>query len=67
MTPEEIRKLMELKGWSQAEFARQAHVSESAISRWLSGESVPTALARVLLRQWLDDARAGKKLAAASA
>lgn len=54
----DIKELMKRKGWSQAELARQLDLSEAAISRWFSQEQNPTGPARILMRQWLDQARA---------
>jgi transcriptional regulator with XRE-family HTH domain len=57
MKPKEIEELMLLKDWSQAELARALEVNRSAISRWIKGEQNPTGPARVLLREWLEEAR----------
>jgi DNA-binding transcriptional regulator YiaG len=57
MNRQEILELMQLRGWSQAELARQLELSEAAVSRWFSGIHAPTGPARILLRMWLDKAR----------
>lgn len=53
MTCKEIRKLMTLKGWSQAELARRLDLSEAAVCRWFRDDQKPTGPARILMRQWL--------------
>ena len=57
MTLQEIQELMEIKGWNQAELARQLDLSEGAITRWLKGEHLPMGPTRILLRLWLAEAR----------
>lgn len=57
MTKKDIQDLLDLKGWSQAELARQLDLSEAAISRWFSGQQHPTGPARILMRQWLTEAK----------
>ena len=57
MTLKDISELLELNGWSQAELGRRLELSEAAISRWFSGQQKPTGPARILMRQWLDEAR----------
>lgn len=55
----EILELLKLRRWSQAELARQLHLSEAAVSRWLSGDSAgrtPGGPATMLMRQWLAEA-----------
>lgn len=53
----EIRELMRLKGWSQAELGRQLAAHESTVSLWLSGQRNPRGIACKLMRQWLEEAR----------
>lgn len=66
MNIKEIRELLRLRGWNQAEFARQLDLNEAAISRWLSGKTGPTGPTRILLRQWLEAARSDAKETAAA-
>lgn len=57
MTVAEMRELMQLRGWSQAELARQLHVTEGAITRWLKSERRPNGPARTLITIWLNESR----------
>ena len=57
MSRSEIEDLLKLKGWSQAELGRQLGMSEAAVSRWLTGEREPKTPVKILLRQWLSQAR----------
>ncbi|HLW67818.1 MAG TPA: helix-turn-helix domain-containing protein [Gemmataceae bacterium] len=62
MSPDEIKELLELKGWNQAELARRMDTTEASVSRWLLPASDPRSRsplgpARVLLREWLERAR----------
>lgn len=57
MTPEEVRELMTLKGWSQTQLGAALDISESAVSRWLHANRVPRGPASVLMRIWLEDAK----------
>lgn len=63
MNVKEVRELMHLKGWNQAELARQLEVTEGAVTRWFKGEHPIIGPTRILLRQWLEQARkeAGEK------
>ena len=63
MTAKEIAELMRLKGWSQAQLARELDISESSISRWFSGKQNPTGPTRILLREWLARAKGEKETA----
>lgn len=56
-TRTEIEDLLKLKGWTQAELGRQLGMSEAAVSRWLTGEREPKTPVKILLRQWLSQAR----------
>lgn len=56
MTASDIKRLMKLKGWNQAELARKLELTEGSITRWLTGEHPPRGPARILMRQWLDEA-----------
>lgn len=57
MKLKDIRELLELKGWSQADLARRLDMHEATVSRWLSGATKPAGPARILMRQWLAEAR----------
>ncbi|HLW67386.1 MAG TPA: DJ-1/PfpI/YhbO family deglycase/protease [Gemmataceae bacterium] len=57
MKIDEITELLKLKGWNQAELARQIDVTDAAVSYWLSGERDPDGPTRLLLRILLADAR----------
>jgi DNA-binding transcriptional regulator YiaG len=57
MNCKEIRELMTLKGWSQAELARHLDLSEAAVCRWFRDAQKPTGPARILMRQWLAEAK----------
>lgn len=57
MTIAEIEELLRLREWSQAELGRQLGMSEAAVSRWLTGERDPKTPVKILMRQWLIDAR----------
>jgi DNA-binding transcriptional regulator YiaG len=61
MTANDITDLLKLKGWSQVQLAGMLHVHESSVSLWLHGARNPTGPARILMRQWLDEARAAKE------
>jgi DNA-binding transcriptional regulator YiaG len=57
MSKKEIRELIDLKAWTQAELARQLDVDVATVCKWLSGENPVGGPARILMRQWLDEAR----------
>ena len=57
MSRNDILELLDLKGWSQAQLARELGLHESSISLWLSGERNPMGPAKILMRQWLDQER----------
>lgn len=62
MTPAEIQELMELKSWTRVDLAHALELkSENTIYRWLSGDPEVPGPARILMRQWLDEARAEAK------
>ena len=54
---QEIRELMELKGWTQAELAAEIGVSESTAFRWHEGQSTPIPSLQKILRKQLASAR----------
>lgn len=51
MTPEEIKAIREVFGWTQADLAREMGVSTNAISRWEQGNRRPRGAAETLLLQ----------------
>jgi transcriptional regulator with XRE-family HTH domain len=57
MSKKELEELMELRGWTQADFSRELDMSEASVSRWLDGKRQPTKGTLKLLRQWLEQAR----------
>jgi transcriptional regulator with XRE-family HTH domain len=57
MKVKDIRELMALRGWNQRELAAKLETEESTVSRWLRELQFPTGPARVLLREWLTQAR----------
>lgn len=61
MDMNEVRELMRLNGWTQVELAKKLDMSEAGVSRWLSGEREPAGPARILMRQWLESARAAPR------
>lgn len=62
MKPEEIQELLDLKGWSKTKLAAELDMTESSVHYWLSGQRNPIGPAVILMRVWLQEARA-KKLA----
>ena len=67
MKKEEILELMDLKGWSRTKLASHLDVTEQSIFSWLSGRRTPSGPASILMRQWLDGARAEAKASASAA
>ena len=63
MTPAEIEELMKLKGWSKTRLAAELDLSENIVYRWINEERTPGGPASILMRQWLDQARADAKKA----
>ena len=57
MFSNEIQELLELKGWTQVQLAKELQVHESTISLWIHEERKPSNPVKILLRQWLDEAR----------
>ena len=57
MSVAEIRELLDLRGWTQLELARELELTGGAVTRWLTGEHKPRGPARQRLRQLLDEAR----------
>jgi DNA-binding transcriptional regulator YiaG len=58
MSIEDIRELMALKGWRATHLAAALDLTETTVYRWLMGLGVPKGPARVLMRLWLEEARA---------
>lgn len=56
MTSAEIRTLLQLKGWSQADLAHELGVTEAAVSYWMSGDRSPTSATAKTLRKLLEEA-----------
>jgi DNA-binding transcriptional regulator YiaG len=65
MPPEEVRELLELKDWSTAKLAGELDVTENTVFAWLSGRRKAGGPARILMRQWLAEARRETKRAVA--
>ena len=61
MTKEDIIELMEIKGWSRTQLAAQLDVTETTIFGWLSGRRHPGGPAKILMRQFLAEAKNGKR------
>jgi transcriptional regulator with XRE-family HTH domain len=60
ITRQGIAELVRRKfGGSQAALARALKADASTISRWVRGPSTPDWPTQILLKQWLDEARAG--------
>ena len=57
MNPKEILELLQLRGWSQAELARRLETHPTTVGRWVEGKE-PAGPAKILMRLWLEDARA---------
>lgn len=57
MTPDEIRELMRLKGWSGMRLAINLDVTQNTVYRWLGGNHEASGPAAVLMRLWLNEAK----------
>jgi ribosome-binding protein aMBF1 (putative translation factor) len=61
-----LREAAEAKGWNQTKLSEELRMSTSVVSRWLSGERVPTWSSAVKIekllgipaRVWLEEAEA---------
>lgn len=53
----ELKDLRETRGISQAAVAAAVGVDQSAVSHWERGESAPSGSARILLGQFVEEAR----------
>lgn len=63
MTNAEMTELMHLKGWkNRAALAAQLRLTENAVQRWFMTGHAPDGPASILMRLWLDDARAAAKM-----
>jgi len=49
-----VRQIREQRGWSQAELAKAAHMTQSAVARFEAGGTVPTLPVLDRLAQALD-------------
>jgi transcriptional regulator with XRE-family HTH domain len=58
VTEQDIRALLEARGWRQAELAAAIGVTQPTVSRWLGGQ-LPDPLAQERLRQLIGGAYAG--------
>ena len=52
MTSREFVLALETLGWSQAEASRQLGVTESAVSRWVSGDRPIPGPISILMGEW---------------
>jgi len=66
MKIDEVLELLRLKGWSKRHLAKQLSLSEDTVYRWFVNEYVPRTPAVILMRHWLEEARKGLTLPAAS-
>ncbi len=66
MKIEEVLELLTLKGWTKRHLAKQLSLSEDTVYRWFVNEIVPRSPAVILMRHWLEEARKGVTLPAAS-
>lgn len=57
ITEQDIRALLQARGWRQAELAAAIGVTQPTVSRWLAGQ-LPDPLAQERLRQLIDGAYA---------
>ncbi len=57
----EISELLRLKGWTQAQLARELQISPAAVCRWREGDRTPGKPAVILMRQWLTQAKEKKE------
>ena len=48
---EELKKLRQLKGWSQEDLARELGVSFATVNRWENGKTKPSKMAQNLLKK----------------
>lgn len=53
MTPEDVRRIRSVFGWSQERLARELGVSFSTVNRWERGKTTPSPLAERHLRTLL--------------
>lgn len=69
MKTEEIEELLRLKRWSKRKLAEELALTEDAVYRWFVAKdpSTPNPSACLLMRFWLNEARKGTPMPAASA
>ena len=48
---EELKKLRQLRGWSQEDLARTLGVSFATVNRWENGKTKPSRLAQEKIKQ----------------
>lgn len=61
MSVEEIRELMNLRGWSETRLAAELDVSQWAVRKWMVGHNKPGGPASILMRQWLEESKSAPK------
>lgn len=66
MNVDEIRELLNLRGWSKTELAARMKVTENTVHKWFAAGHAPEGPASVLLGEWLARAR-NENLAEATA
>ena len=60
MSQAEILELLALKEWGRLDLAKELDLTENTVIKWLDGTRRPGGPAAVLMRIWLDEARAAK-------
>lgn len=63
MTLDDIRELLELKGWTKTRLAAELSLTENTVNRWFHGSRAPGGPAAILMRIWLNEARQKAPLA----
>lgn len=63
MNNAEMTELIHLKGWkNRAALAANLRLTENAVQRWFMTGHAPDGPASILMRVWLDEARAAAKM-----
>jgi DNA-binding transcriptional regulator YiaG len=57
MQKHEIEELLQLRGWSRRQLAKQLDLTEDTVYRWMVEEKEVKGPASILMRHWLDQAR----------